>query len=255
MLPPSEGKTPPTGRARPLDLASLSSPGLGVARAEVVDALLRLGDGPEAIRTLGLGARNASEAGWNLRLHNAPAAPASRVYTGVLYGAAGLDDLPTPAARRRAARQVRIISGLWGALSPADRIPAYRLSMGASLPGVGPLARFWRPRLTAELADTSGLVVDCRSADYRAAWHPGPGTTAVQVRVERAHKGERTVISHDAKRSRGALVGHLLRRAGTSPRTPEALAAAAAERVGDLWAGVELRGDDGGAQTLVLITQ
>ena len=113
-----------------------------------------------------------------------------------------------------------VVSALWGAVSPLDRIPGYRLSMGTDLPGVGPLAAFWRPRLAAALAP-GGVVVDCRSAAYAAAWQPGPDVAARTVAVRVSKDGR--VVSHSAKHTRGLVARHLLSRGGRAPRTPAAL--------------------------------
>ena len=94
--------------------------------------------------------------------------------------------------RRRAAEQVRTVSALWGLVSPEDRIPAYRLSMGTDLPGIGPLASAWRSAVEAELASLApGLVVDCRSAAYLAAGRPPragpvPPRAALPARMQTA---------------------------------------------------------------------
>ncbi|MFK4274236.1 hypothetical protein ACI2L5_56840, partial [Streptomyces milbemycinicus] len=55
LLPPSEGKAT-GGSGSPLDLGSLSLPGLGAARAEVLDQLVSLcsGDEVKAAEVLGL---------------------------------------------------------------------------------------------------------------------------------------------------------------------------------------------------------
>jgi cytoplasmic iron level regulating protein YaaA (DUF328/UPF0246 family) len=95
-----------------------------------------------------------------------------------------------------------VASALFGLLGPADRIPAYRLSGGTSLPGVGSLAAAWRPVLEPELASCRGLVVDLRSGPY-AALARAPG--AVQVRVLRESAGRRAVVSHDNKHTKGLL--------------------------------------------------
>lgn len=149
LLPPSEGKTAPT-RGRPVDPSSLTRPDLALPREQVRTALARISAGPEALRTLGVGERLRQEVDRNLELAHAPAAPAAKVYTGVLYDAAGLAEL-TGTALRRATANVRVVSALWGVLSPADKIPAYRLSMNTTLPGIGPLARFWRDQLGRDL--------------------------------------------------------------------------------------------------------
>lgn len=233
LLPPSEGKTAPPEGGPALDLTTLSSPVLNPWRERVLDALARVSGRPDALEALGVGAGLAEEVTRNTRLRTAPTAPARSVYTGVLYAAAGLDRL-TATQRGRAALSVRIVSGLWGVVTPEDRIPAYRLSMGTTLDGVGPLASGWRTRLGATLdaeAD-GGVVVDCRSAAYAAAWRPAPSVRWVAVRVLREHAGRRTVVSHHAKHTRGVLTRHLLTRRGHPPRDADQLAAAAAELVG-----------------------
>ncbi|GAA2722576.1 YaaA family protein [Cellulomonas aerilata] len=241
LLPPSEGKTAPTAGA-PLDLSALSHPTLTDQRRTVLEALAKLSAHPDAARVLGTGPSLAEEVERNTRLAVEPAASASSVYSGVLYAAAGLGTLPDD-ARARAARGVRVVSALWGLVAPDDRIPAYRLSMAVDLPGVGPLARGWRPGLAAELDPLVGgrLVVDCRSATYAAAWRPPSGSAWVTVRVLRESGGRRTVVSHNAKHTRGVLTRHLLVR-GAEPATPEELLDAAGELVGGPLRDAELGG-------------
>lgn len=230
LLPPSEGKTPAASRRRrPVDLTSLSWPELSAARSTVLHALSTASASPDALRVLDVGASLAPEVERNTRLRTEPAVPASELYSGVLYEALGLATLP-PAARRRANRWLVVVSALWGAVRLTDRVPPYRLSLGTSLPGVGPLAAFWRPRLAGPLHDAAGagLVVDCRSSTYQAAWAPSPAVAArtVAVRVLRDDAGRRTVVSHMAKHTRGQVVRHLLTRDSREPRTPGALARA-----------------------------
>ncbi len=256
LLPPSEGKTAPV-RGPLVDLTALSSPALTPTRAAVLDALVTVSARPDAVERLGVGAGIADEVARNVALRAAPTAPARRVYSGVLYEAAGLDRL-TPTARRRAAEQVRVVSALWGLVGPEDPIPAYRLSMGVDLPGVGPLAAAWREPLAAELdarALAGELVVDCRSSAYLAAWRP-PRTaqaTWVQVRVLREVAGKRSVVSHHAKHTRGVLTRHLVSRRGAAPSTPAALARAASELIGTDLLDVELDAPARGGSTLSLV--
>lgn len=256
LLPPSEGKTSPR-RGRPLDLGTLGHPGLTTTREAVLSALADLSARPDAAAVLGVGASLSTEVERNTRLREAPTAPARLIYSGVLYGAAGLASL-SGTALRRAQRSVLTVSALWGLAAPLDRIPAYRLSMGTDLPGVGPLARRWRLPLATEmarLADETGerLLVDCRSADYRAAWRPsGEDWDHVSVRVLRDDGDRLTVVSHEAKYTRGLLVGHLLGRAEALPRSADGLAEAAASIVGVV--GSELTGA-AGRRVLSLVTR
>lgn len=256
LLPPSEGKTAPV-RGTALDLVGLSSPALNPTRAAVLDALVAASARPDAVDVLGVGAGVTDEVARNTGLRTAPAAEARRVYTGVLYAAAGLDRL-TPTARRRAAESVRVVSGLWGLVGPEDRIPAYRLSMGVDLPGVGTLAAAWREPLRAELdprALSGDLVVDCRSATYLAAWKPPRAAQGswVQVRVLREVAGRRSVVSHHAKHTRGVLTRHLVTRRGAPPRTPRDLARVARALVGTELLAVELDAPATGGATLSVV--
>ncbi|UZN01727.1 YaaA family protein [Cellulomonas sp. S1-8] len=241
LLPPSEGKTPARRGAPPLDLTALSHPGLTPVREKVLDALVAVSGRPDACAVLGVSPGLADEVARNTTLRTAPATRASRVYSGVLYGAAGLDAL-TPAARARAVAWVRVTSALWGALTIDDVVPAYRLSMGTDLPGIGPLAAAWRGPLGVELgaAADDELVVDCRSATYRAAWTPPPGARWVDVRVLREVDGHRAVVSHHAKHTRGVLTRHLVTRRGRAPRDGDELAHVASALVGEALHAVEL---------------
>ena len=254
LLPPSEGKTPPRARGPQLDLDSLSSPGLIPVREKVLDALIEVSASADAMRVLGVGASLDAEIVRNLHLRSAPTREAKHVYSGVLYAAAGLDRL-TPTGRARAAESVRIVSGLWGLVAPDDLIPAYRLSMATHLPGLGHLPGVWRGPLGVELeARADGeLVVDCRSATYLAAWQPPRSADWVQVRVLRELDGQRSVVSHNAKHTRGVLTRHLLTRRGRAPHDAESLARVAGELVGSALLAVELGPPMRGARTLELV--
>lgn len=229
LLPPSEGKTAPAAGPR-FDYCALRFPELGPARELVLDELARVSDSPDALKALKVGASLAAEVARNTRLLEEPAAPAHSVYSGVLYDALGYGTLP-PAARERADRQVLVVSALWGALGFADPIPAYRLSISARLPGTGALAAYWKRQLSGVLDKHADgrLVVDCRSSTYAAAWAPDPASGAA-VNVFQIRNGERKVVSHFAKHTRGELARHLLARSGPEPRTPGELLAAAEEK-------------------------
>lgn len=172
LLPPSEGKA--TGRrGRPMRLDDLFLPALTEARRQVLEALAVVSARPDALQVLSVGASLVDDVAANQRVFDAPSLRARDLYTGVLYDALDLPGLGGPDLRRATSRIV-VMSAAHGALRLNDRVAPYRLSMDVDLPGVGPLARFWEPRLAQLLPDEvgSGLVVDCRSTTYRGAWRP-----------------------------------------------------------------------------------
>jgi len=221
LLPPSEGKTAPS-QGSPVQLESLSHPELTAARQRVGAALAKVSGQRNALEVLQVGPSLAPDVQRNATMWHNPTAPAAHVYTGVLYDAAAASRWDE-ATLAKAHQRVRIVSALWGAISPADHIPAYRLSMSTTLPRLGRLSSFWRQHVGRALTPltTSGLVIDCRSSDYVAAWRAPAGTLA--VRVEQVRAGKRTVVSHNAKHTRGLLTGALVE-ADAPPATPDDLA-------------------------------
>ena len=227
LLPPSEGKAAPR-RGKPLDLASLSSPGLTATRTTLLEALVDLcrDDADKAAEVLGLGPAQRDLVQRNAELDTAPTARADAIYTGVLYDALDVATL-SPAARRRATSRLAVTSSLFGIVRPGDRIPAYRLSGDAVLPGVGSVAGAWREVLGEAITDgmRNGLLVDLRSSTYAAFWRPTKDVSrrVATVRVLHESGGRRTVVSHFNKATKGRIVRALLED-GADPRTPKALA-------------------------------
>ncbi|HEY5820889.1 MAG TPA: peroxide stress protein YaaA [Propionibacteriaceae bacterium] len=227
LLPPSEGKCAPARRGRPVDLEALSSPELTETRSAVRAALIATSADPDALRLLGVAPGLAADVAQNLRLEALPGSPAMNVYAGVLYAALDYPSL-SMGAKRRAGRSLRVQSALWGPVGPGDRIAPYRLSMAATLLGLGPLAGRWRAVLDPVMTGLAGtgIVVDCRSSTYATAWRPSGAVArrTVAVRVFTEVAGRRTVVSHMAKHTRG-LVARWLLEASSSPRTPAQVAA------------------------------
>ena len=229
LLPPSEGKTAPR-RGRALDLGALAFPSLTAAREQVLDALVTLcaGDPDKAAATLDVPKTQLDLVALNARLRTAPTARADHVYAGVLYDALGVPTL-SAAAKRRAGSRLAVTSSLFGLVGPADRIPAYRLSGDAALPGVGSVAGLWRDHLggaaTEALGD--GLLVDLRSGMYTAFWRPPAelASRVATVRVLHEVDGKHQVVSHFNKATKGRIVRALLE-SGANPRRPTKLAAA-----------------------------
>lgn len=194
LLPPSEGKARPEA-GESVDLASLVfGEELSERRAKLIDAFDR-------------------------SLLEAPAAPASKVYSGVLFGRLELAKLSAKARKR-----VLIASALWGVVAPDDRIPYYKFPPKTRLKGFEAPNAYWRPALAAALPDEEGeLVVDMRSGAYVPAWKPKHGTL-LGVRAFTEVGGERKAVSHMAKAVRGDVARALLT-GKKAPRDPESAAA------------------------------
>lgn len=219
FLPPSEGKTPPAhDDGSRLNLEALAMPELAGQRSHVLDSLIEASGREDAQQVLKVGAKVMAEVEANQSLREAPVAPGHEIYTGVLFDALEAGSL-TEAQLQRAQEQVLIFSGLFGATSFTDRIPAYRCSMDVKLDPQGKLGSWWKKQLAEPLAERVGdqLVVDCRSASYAQAFRPAPEQTLV-VNSFTERGGERKVVTHFAKHARGQLTDMLLR-AEAQPET------------------------------------
>lgn len=150
--------------------------------------------------------------------------PAAVLFAGDTY--AGLEAATMGAdAWRWSGLHLRILSGLYGLLRPADRIEPYRLEMGSRLanPRGSDLYAFWCDRIAhalnaaAETTDTD-ILLNCASVEYFSA----VDRAALRVRVitpvfleDRA--GEAKVVSFWAKKARGAMARFVMDHRLTDP--------------------------------------
>jgi len=235
LLPPSEGKTPATDGA-PVDHAQLWLPKLATARKRVATKLVSLSKrtSPRAVKetlqVLGLSDGQRDELARNAALHDAPTAPAADVYTGVLYEALDANSLDE-AARAWLDETAVVFSGLWGVVRLPDRIPAYRCSVGTTLPApIGGLTPYWKKVLKPALdpAAADGPVLDLRSGAYAAMWTPPPANSAtVRVLHERVVGGvaKRSIVSHFNKATKGRMVRALAETTATPTSIDDVVAA------------------------------
>ena len=213
ILPPSETKLPPPESGSPVDLDRLSFPSLTAMREGVMDALAATSQRPDALRRLFVGPSLAGEVARNEQLRDLPTRSAVDTYAGPLYE--GLDPGSWSShAAKRAARQLVIVSALWGALRPVDRIPPYRLHVCARLVGMDRLEPAWRTLLPPILADAAaqrGPVLDLRSRGYQAVGRPtGLDDQTVTLRIRPSPGGPAHIGDVIAKRVRGEAASHLL---------------------------------------------
>jgi cytoplasmic iron level regulating protein YaaA (DUF328/UPF0246 family) len=212
--------TPPPPRLR------AAEPAFAAEAAALVAALRRMAPARRA-RTLEVAGQLAERAHADLARWGAPdnaRRPACCAFTGLVYK--GLDPRTLDAAaRRRARRKLRILSGLYGLLGPYDAIAAYRLEMGCRFapPRAPNLVAFWKDRITAALnaAMRDGEpVVSVASQEYLKAVDlkvlRGPLVSPV-FKERRGDGSLRTVPVH-AKTARGALLRHALDTGAASPR-------------------------------------
>jgi cytoplasmic iron level regulating protein YaaA (DUF328/UPF0246 family) len=206
LLPPSEGKAS-GGRGRwSVDAGDFGA--LGPERQAVVDALGRIDRHDEAVAAKVFGvrgdlARRAAEASDALVEGWAPSLPAWRRFTGVVWEHLDPATLAAPVRRR-----VLVPSGLLGLCRATDPVPDFRLKLSVSLPDIGRLDRFWRPKLVDALARTRGTVVDLLPNEHAAAVDLGHlGTRVLSVTFVDAGGA---AIGHDAKAVKGELARALL---------------------------------------------
>ena len=140
---------------------------------------------------------------------DAPLLPAWRRYQGVVWNYLSPETL-TPSARRR----ILVPSGLYGLVAGEDPIADYRLRMSTSLPGLGGLARFWRPHVTSALLDatTRAAIVNLLPHEHAASieWARVEQQRRV-LNVRFVAADESKAVGHDAKAIKGELAGAVLR--------------------------------------------
>ncbi|MEZ7822459.1 MAG: peroxide stress protein YaaA [Candidatus Nanopelagicales bacterium] len=208
LLPPSEGKTPPSKGPR-FASAKLVFPELSEKRLGLMKALENFCTiQPElAAKALDLGPKQSNLLAINAELMKAHCAPAIKIYTGVLYDHLGYGTLTAP-AQARADSSILISSALFGFVTPADPIPAYRLSGGSVIPAIGSLAVFWKTALLASLAQNKHeLILDLRSGSYeKLSPVKNMDQPIVSVKVLTRVNGVLKPVTHFNKATKGDLV-------------------------------------------------
>jgi hypothetical protein len=213
ILPPSETKLPPPECGSPLDLDQLSFPPLTAMRERVMDALVATSQHPDALRRLFVGPSLSTDVARNEHLRDLATRSAVDTYAGPLYEGLNAGSWSSH-AEKRAERHLIIVSALWGAVRPADRIPPYRLNVCARLVGIDRLEPAWRgvlPPILTDAAARRGPVLDLRSRAYQAVGRPtGLDDQTVTLRIRPSPGGPAHIGDVIAKRVRGEAATHLL---------------------------------------------
>lgn len=217
VLPPSEGKA--SGGRRPWVPESGRFATFGPQRREVAAALsAAMAAGADAQRKLlGVGGPLLERAAIaNAALIGSPTLPAHERYRGVVHDHLDVRSM-SPQERRRAFASVVIVSALLGAVALTDPVPDYKLKMAATLPGLGPVARFWSTVLSTGLdaAGRRGETLDLLPGEHAAAWRPrGPRVTHVRFDQPGADGARRKAAGHAAKAVKGTLARHVVANPG-----------------------------------------
>jgi hypothetical protein len=158
---------------------------------------------------------------------------AGDVYRGLDAGTLGTGDLAW------AQQHLVILSGLYGALRPLDRLQPYRLEMGTALPTARgkDLYAYWGDTvadyLNQRLAEVAAAprVVNLASVEYAQVVFGKAARQALRAQVidcvfEDWQAGRWRIISFHAKRARGLMARHAVLQRARSPRQLETFAAA-----------------------------
>ena len=142
------------------------------------------------------------------------AAAAIQVYAGVLYAALGWQSL-SKAQQKLAQDSLIIISAKYGALRPLDPIEPYKEKI---------VNKEMAPKVAAVLDGvTTELIIDCRSSTYQTVWQ-SPIHKTVEVKVFTTVDGQKKVITHMSKKTRGEVTRHVIEN-GEIITTPQQLQA------------------------------
>lgn len=198
LIPPSEGKTP-YGTGKPLTK-------LDDQVKPVYDRLLAYrGDLSQFYGVKGKALEAARLA--NAQVLKAPTLPAIERYSGVVYD--GID-YPTlsPNAQRFFDDHVRIVSALFGFVSPRDPIPDYKLKIEKL-----DAAAYWKPTITKKLA--GHFVIDLLPQAHQKAVSYERG---VKVDFSVVKNGKSVPAGHQGKLIKGKFVRWLCQHAVTDPK-------------------------------------
>ncbi len=204
--------------------ASALIDGLKTLSASQVGALMALSDDLASLNA-------ARYKAWTPAHDNRNSRPALLAFDGDVY--AGLQARSLDAADMRWAQShLVILSGLYGALRPLDRLQPYRLEMGTRLanPKGADLYAYWGDTVAGYLdvrlaADRQPVVVNLASQEYfKVVDRAALAARVVDCVFEDWKDGQYKVIGFFAKRARGAMARWAILKRARSPRSLRAFA-------------------------------
>jgi cytoplasmic iron level regulating protein YaaA (DUF328/UPF0246 family) len=151
---------------------------------------------------------------WNIQPESESVRPAIFAFAGEVYS--GLDaHSMNQGVWERAQEQLRLLSGLHGALRPQDLIQPYRLEMGTQVK-IGRkknLVEFWKPTVTAALKSEigDGILVNLASAEYaRVIDFKALKNPVIECQFMEFSNGKYKPVQFFLKKARGLMARYLL---------------------------------------------
>ena len=142
--------------------------------------------------------------------------PAAAIFTGEAYKGLNYNEL-SETNKQRAQERLRILSGLYGLLKPADLILPYRLEMGTPFqptPKETSLYSFWRPKLTKFLANelsSDEIIINLASAEYsKALDFKNLKNRVITPTFKEFKNGKFSTVMIFAKHARGSMSRYLI---------------------------------------------
>lgn len=152
---------------------------------------------------------------WSTELHE-EWLPAAAIFTGEAYKGLNYNEL-TERSKHKAQERLRILSGLYGLIKPADLILPYRLEMGTPFqptPKETSLYSFWRPKLTKQLAselNPNEIIVNLASAEYsKAIDFKKLKNRVITPTFKEFKNGKFSTVMIFAKHARGKMTRYLI---------------------------------------------
>jgi len=221
----------------PAPLRKKATEPLFTARAQDLIAVLRTKSPADIAALMDLSAplaelNAARYQAWQGGTEAAHSKPAVLAFDGDVYG--GLDARTLKTADLSWAQDhLVILSGLYGALRPLDRLQAYRLEMGTALqtPQGRDLYAYWGDTVAEHLnarqaQEATAVVVNLASVEYsRVALRKTLRARVIDCVFEDWKDGRYKVISFFAKRARGLMARHAVEQRARRPAQLESFAA------------------------------
>ena len=215
LIPPSEGKNSSSDNEY-FSLDSLSYDFLNKKRSQIIDYLCNNNLSKEKyVKILGISSQNFEKINMiNSKIKTSQVLSSVSRYTGVLYDFLDYSSLDET-TKSLFNDSIIIFSGLFGLLRPQDKIPDYKLKMGAKLIDGIKLSKYWKDEITEVLRKEleNQIVLNLLPTEFNNAFE----SKVINYKYELTFSfkqekinGELKSITHWTKALRGSLIRYLL---------------------------------------------